>query len=121
VIPPLAAGPPALSAVERDRIRYGLIDLLDDLHHAVDPGERTAIAAAAWISAAEKALTLADHGVGGGKWLLRALHDLDEDLARRWLDAHGDIAAIMALGHEVLDRHGGPLFDGYRLAGSRPI
>ena len=44
----LAAGPPPLAEPERRRIRYGLTNLLDDLAHASDPGERTVVAAHAW-------------------------------------------------------------------------
>ena len=33
----LAAGPPGLTIAERDRLRYGLTDLLDDHLHATDP------------------------------------------------------------------------------------
>jgi hypothetical protein len=47
----LAGGPPPLTDEERDRARCGLTDLLDDLAHAADPGERTVIAAEAWTAA----------------------------------------------------------------------
>jgi hypothetical protein len=116
----LAAGPPPLTAAERERRRYGLTDLLDDLVHAIDPDERTVIAAEAWTEVARQALALADHWTGGGKWLLRELCDLDERLARRWLDAHGDPERIAELARAVLDQHGGPLFEGYRVTGERP-
>ncbi|MEV4704984.1 nucleotidyltransferase domain-containing protein [Actinoplanes sp. NPDC049316] len=114
----LAAGPAPLPPHERDRARYHLTDLLDDLVHAGDPGERTVIATTAWTSVAHQALALADHWTGTSKWLLRELRDLDEGLAGRWLEAHDDVTAIEALIREVLDQHGGPLFDGYHVAGS---
>ncbi|GAB7042869.1 MULTISPECIES: hypothetical protein [Catenuloplanes] len=44
----LAAGPAPLTEAERDRIRYALVDLLDDHAHAADPGERAVIAATLW-------------------------------------------------------------------------
>jgi len=116
----LAAGPAPLTGAERERARYCLTDGLDDLTHATDPGERTVIAASAWTSVAEQALALSDHWTGTGKWLLREFRDLDHDLAGRWLAAHGDAAAIGSLIRDLLDRHGGPLFDGYRAAGERP-
>lgn len=115
----LAAGPEPLSDDERARMRYRLTDLLDDLTHAADPGERAVISAVAWIAAAEQALAMASHWTGGGKWLLRELRDLDADLAGRWLKAQGDPDAIAALMRFVLSRNGGPLFDGYRVAGER--
>lgn len=116
----LAAGPVPLTPAERSGARYALTDLLDDLAHAADPGERTVIAATVWMTAAQQALAFADRWAGSGKWLLRELRDLDGGLADRWLAAHGDPAAIGTVAREVLDRMGGALFEGYRVAGVRP-
>ena len=116
----LAAGPTPLTEPEREWCRYVLTDLLDDLTHAAAPAERTVIGAAAWIAVAEQALALADHWTGSGKWLLRELRDLDAELADRWVAAHGDAEATATLIRQVLDGHGGPLFDGYHVAGQRP-
>jgi hypothetical protein len=116
----LAKGPARLTPAERDYARYSLTDLLDDLVHAVDPGEKTVIAATAWTTAAQQALAIADRWAGNGKWLLRELRDLDRDFAERWLAASGDAEAIKEVAREVLDRSGGPLFDGFRAMGERP-
>lgn len=116
----LAAGPAPLTEQERDWCRYALTDLLDDLTHAIDPAERTVVAAAAWTAVAEQALALADHWTGTGKWLLRELRDHDADFADQWVAAHADPAATATLIRQVLDAHGGPLFEGYRAAGQRP-
>jgi hypothetical protein len=107
----LADGPPPLTAAEHDRLRYGLTDLLDDLTHATDPGERTVIATTLWTAAASSALSFAGRWVSHGKWLLRDLRELDEDLAARWLAARDDPAPFTA---SILAEAGGPLFDGYR-------
>ncbi|MCM4077533.1 nucleotidyltransferase domain-containing protein [Paractinoplanes hotanensis] len=107
----LAEGPPALTPVERDRLRYGLTDLLDDHRHATDPGERTVIAAALWTETARAALAFAGRWLSSGKWLLRELRELDPDFAARWLAARDDPSRVAG---EVLGRAGGPLFDGYR-------
>lgn len=117
----LSRGPVPLTPGEREYARYGLTDLLDDLVHAVDPGERTVIAEAVWTSVAQRALDFADRWPGKGKWLLRELRALDRGLADRWLAAHGDPAAIEKIAREVLgNRMGGALFDGFRVAGERP-
>jgi hypothetical protein len=116
----LANGPAPLTAAERDYARYGLTDLLDDLVHSVDPGEKTVIAATAWTTAAQQALAFADRWAGNGKWLLRELREMDRELADRWLAAFGDAEAIEAVARDVLDRVGGPLFDGFRAIGERP-
>lgn len=107
----LADGPPPLSSAERDRLRYGLTDLLDDHKHAVDAGERVVIAAALWAEAARVALAFAGRWVSGGKWLLRELRELDPAFATAWLAAREDPTGVAV---EVLDRVGGPLFAGYR-------
>lgn len=107
----LAAGPPALAPADRDRLRYGLTDLLDDHRHATDDGERVVIAAALWTGSARAALAFAGRWLSSGKWLLRELRELDPGFAARWLAARDDPSAVAV---EVLDGAGGPLFDGYR-------
>jgi hypothetical protein len=104
-------GPPPLGRDERDRLRYGMTDLLDDHRHAADTGERAVIAAALWTESARVALAFAGRWVSGGKWLLRELRELDPAFADRWLAARDEPAPFA---EEVLERGGGPLFDGYR-------
>lgn len=113
----LAAGPPGPTPEELELVRYGLTDLLDDLVHAVDPGERAVIAATLWTTAAQDLLLAGNHWAGRGKWLLRELRALDPEAARIWLAAERDPGAIAAFARTVLDRLGGPLFEGYRAAG----
>lgn len=116
----LETGPDPLTPAQRDQARYVLTDLLDDLAHAADPGERRVIAATLWTDAAHQALAAANCWNGTGKWLLRELRALDADLAERWLRARDDDAATAAFAREVLDRLGGPLFDGYHAVAPRP-
>jgi hypothetical protein len=101
-------------------VRYSLTDLLDDLAHAGDAGERTVVAAAVWTAVAQHTLAFAGHWTGHGKWLLRELRDLDPDFARRCLDACGDVPATAALGRQLLDGHGGAFFAGHLVFGERP-
>ncbi|WP_127502112.1 nucleotidyltransferase domain-containing protein [Actinoplanes solisilvae] len=105
----LADGPPPLTEAERERLRYGLTDLLDDHRHATDPGERTVLTATLWTEAARAELLFSGRWVSSGKWLLR---EQDPGFAERWLAARDDPAELAA---EVLERGGGPLFDGYRI------
>jgi hypothetical protein len=107
----LAQGPPPLSPAERDRLRYGLTDLLDDFTYAVDPGERSVIASVLWLETARAALAFAGRWISGGKWLLRELRELDPALAADWTAARDDPAQLATT---VLAGAGGPLFDGYR-------
>lgn len=115
----LAGGPPPLTPAEREWGRYSLTDLLDDMVHAHDPGERVVIAECAWQAAGDHTLAFAGRWSGSGKWLLRELREYDPDMAARWLAAHGDPEAIAAYVRDLLDRNGGPLFEGYRVAGLR--
>jgi hypothetical protein len=107
----LADGPPPLTDAERDWLRYSLTDGLDDLTHAVDPGERVVIATALWVESARTALAFAGRWLSHGKWLLRELRELDPSLAADWLAARDDPAPFA---ERVLRPAGGPLFDGYR-------
>lgn len=117
----LAKGPAPLTAQERELGRYVLTDLLDDLVHAADSGERSVIAVTAWTAAAQQSLAFADRWAGAGKWLVRELRGLDTELAERWLAAYPDLSAIELIVREILERLGGPLFDGYQVSGERPI
>lgn len=124
----LDAGPEPMAPAQLEAARYGLTDLLDDLVHATDPGERQVIAATLWTNAAHGALVAANRWDGTGKWLLRELRSLDESrgavfeagLADRWLAAQDDPAAVEAFARGVLERLGGPLFDGYLAVAPRP-
>jgi hypothetical protein len=116
----LDAGPDPMAPAQRDAVRYGLTDLLDDLVHATDPGERRVIAASLWTDAAHCALIAANRWNGNGKWLLRELRLHDPELADRWLAAQHDPAAVEAFARSILERLGGPLFDGYRAVAPRP-
>jgi hypothetical protein len=109
-----------LTAAEQAHIRDSLTDLLDDLAHAGDPGERTVVAAAVWTAVAQHTLAFAGHWTGHGKCLLRELRDLDPDVAQGWLDACGDGPATAALGRQLLDGHGGAFFAGHHVLGERP-
>jgi hypothetical protein len=113
----LAAGPKPRSEAERAWLRYALTDLIDDYVHANDDGECATLESVLWIAAAQNALSFADHWIGVGKWMLRELRDLDPDLASRWLAARTD---PLPFATEVLDRAGGPLFEGYRVAAETP-
>jgi hypothetical protein len=110
----LAAGPPPLTTPQADRWRYTLTDLLDDLTHVIDAGERIALTGTGWVTAAEAALVLRGAWSGRGKWLLRELRALDPGLASAWLSASGSADAVAAFVRRVLDDAGGPLYDGYR-------
>jgi hypothetical protein len=115
----LLAGPPALPTAELDGCRYGLSDLLDDLAGSADPGETLVIGWTVFTQTARLALLQAGHWLGGGKWLLRELRDLDPGLAARLLAAVGHPERLTEIADEVLAGTGGRLWEGYRQAGER--
>jgi predicted nucleotidyltransferase len=116
----LAVGPPALTTVELERLRYALTDALDDLSDADDPGERDILAGAVLVGAAELALLSRRQWLGRGKWLVRRLRAFDGPLADRLLAAHrhavanGDPAELITAADDIVTRVGGRLAAGYR-------
>jgi hypothetical protein len=122
----LAAGPPQLTADERDRHRYVLTDLLDDLEGCQDPGELAHIAAGVLVRASEVALVVSGRWRGTGKWLHRELVALDAGLAAELVTAHraaladGDTAPLSGVAHRVLEQAGGRLLEGFVAPGEDP-
>ena len=116
----LAAGPGSLTADELDDARYSLSDLLDDLAHSTDPVETAINAADAWRATAQLACDLAGTWRGGGKWAVRELRAADPEFASRWASVRTQPSLVASLAREVLERAGGPLFEGYRRVGTRP-
>ena len=125
----LEAGPRPLTGDDLASARYAVTDLLDDLVHAVDSHEQLVTATLLADRAAQLLLRGARHWWGQGKWVARELADLDERHGTAWRSRHesalrsaagGDIAPLVAFASEVLARHGGPFFEGHRLAGTDP-
>ncbi|MCX4750694.1 nucleotidyltransferase domain-containing protein [Kitasatospora sp. NBC_01287] len=114
----LAAGPPPLGPGERESLRYGLTEALDDLADNTDPDERAAIATVLLRQAAD---LLFDHHrawSGAGKWLPRRLLAASPTLGAALLSGHRtaveDPAALLHAGGRVLARTGGTLREGFR-------
>jgi hypothetical protein len=116
----LVAGPRPLSDEELSSRRYLLTDILDDLVSAVSEDERDVIAGVVLTRAAELFLLSCGSWLGGGKWLVRNLHDADPRMATRLMAAHrcaistGQTSGLIAVSEEILDAVGGRLTEGYR-------
>ncbi|MGI5272277.1 cupin domain-containing protein [Nonomuraea sp. CA-218870] len=120
----LESGPGAPSQAALDRARYVLSDLLDDLEGATDPGELAFIEWNVVEAAARLALSLGGRWQGDGKWLLRELRAHDPGLAEALLRARQAPDELAAVAGRVLERAGGRLWEGYRVAGDvfhRPL
>ena len=125
----LAAGPPRLAGDDLASLRYAVTDAMDDVTHAHDAHERLVTATLLADEAAHLLLHGAGHWWGRGKWVARELADLDRRHGTDWRPRHeqalvtavaGDVSLLLAFADDVLTRHGGPLFEGHRLAGTDP-
>jgi hypothetical protein len=125
----LSAGPPRLAGDELASLRYAVTDAMDDVTHAHDAHERLVTATMLADEAAHLLLHGARHWWGRGKWVARELADLDARDGTDWRPRHeqalvtaaaGDVSLLLAFADDVLAQHGGPLFEGHRLAGTDP-
>jgi nucleotidyltransferase-like protein len=117
----MAAGPPVLSPVDRERRRYGITDLLDDLRAPRSPEEQAATGALLFPALADYYFRTRRLWSATGKTIPRALLRVDAVLSARFsrsfedLFRRGESDAVIALADELLRPDGGLLFDGYRL------
>ncbi|WP_157751879.1 nucleotidyltransferase domain-containing protein [Actinoplanes derwentensis] len=122
----LAAGPPDPGAAAVDYQRYLVTDLLDDLRGATDPVEVAYLAATIVLSASDLLLLAENRWSARGKWLPRRLAEVDPGLPGRLVEGHravltgDDRELLLAAVRAVLDHTGGPLQEGFRVAGTVP-
>lgn len=120
-------GPGPVSDDDLTARRYLLTDLLDDFRGCQDPAEMAFIAGGLLLAAGELALFSSGQWVSLGKWLPRRLVDLDSGTLASLLSGHKavileprDKAELEKAVLAVLHRAGGPLTEGYRVAGEDP-
>lgn len=117
----IAAGPPALTADEEQRMRYGLTDLLDDLREPRSREELIGTATRLYGQLADYYLRRGGHWSGAGKAIPRVLQRVNADFSTHFTHAfdqlftHSDIGAVVDLAESVLNVAGGPLFDGFMM------
>jgi hypothetical protein len=122
----LEAGLPPVPAAELDRRRYMLTDSLDDLRGSRDPVEDVFIGAGLVADAGELAVLAQGGWLASGKWVPRTLAALPGDLgqvlagAARALARDGDKQPLDDAVTGVLGLAGGPLTEGYTVAGVDP-
>jgi hypothetical protein len=122
----LAAGPAAPAADQLAVQRYLVTDLLDDLRGCSDPVETAFLAATLVLTASDLLLLSGNRWSARGKWLPRRLAEVDAELparlaaAQQAVIADGDREPLVSAVQAILDRTGGPLQEGFRLAGAEP-
>lgn len=121
-----AKGSSPISIEEMRRRRYALTDQLDDLIGATDPTELLYISQQLLIGASELALLSKAQWLASGKWLSRHLAlsepelSLQLSIAVKTVLETGEKKQLREVVHEILERVGGPLTEGYRVAGEIP-
>ncbi len=122
----LAAGPGPLSDADRDSMRYGLSDTLDDLADSTEPVVTAAVAFATWEQAARLLLAADGRWWGTGKWLVHELREHDATHGTSYaLRLHAGLAAaverdpvlLTVVVEEILESAGGRLWVGFRAEG----
>ena len=122
----LEAGPGPLSDADRDSMRYGLTDLLDDLADCTDRVLAAVVAFAAFEAAAKLLLAVDGRWWGTGKWLIHELRERDAIHGTSYaLRLHAGLVSaverdpvlLTVVAEEILEAAGGRLFAGYRLEG----
>ncbi|MDI6099118.1 nucleotidyltransferase domain-containing protein [Actinoplanes sp. NEAU-A12] len=122
----LAVGPAAPPTRTVDMQRYLVTDLVDDLRGCSDPVEIAYLAATLVLATSDLLLLAENRWSARGKWLPRRLAEIDPDLpgrlaaAQRAVVVGGDREPLVAAVLSVLDHTGGPLQEGFRLAGEDP-
>ncbi|GAA1589651.1 hypothetical protein GCM10009828_012890 [Actinoplanes couchii] len=120
----LAAGPAAPGDGVVDYQRYLVTDLLDDLRGASGAVEIAYLAGTIMLAASDLLLLAENRWSARGKWLPRRVAEVDPELPGRLADglraavSDSDRDVLIAAVLAVLDHTGGPLQDGFRVAGT---
>lgn len=115
----LEKGPEQWTASTIDFNRYFITDVLDDFVGSGERAEEIFIANALAEQLAEFVLRTNGQWTGASKWAARALRNWDSKFADRFVDSFdrfyrlGEKQAIIDLAEEILQPHGGRLFDGF--------
>ncbi|KAA0948532.1 nucleotidyltransferase domain-containing protein [Sporosarcina sp. ANT_H38] len=115
----LKKGPEVWSIETIEMKRYMVTDALDDLIGSTKRAEELFIANTLAYVIHEFVLRTNVQWIGSSKWIVRALNQFDKNFAQTFVQAFdlfyktGRKDGIIALTNEVLEPHGGRLFEGY--------
>lgn len=117
----LYAGPEKWTASTIELKRYFLTDVLDDFIGASNRSEGIFIAGTLAELAAEFVLRTNNRWIGSSKWIHRSLVEFDIEFADAFTEAFdlfyttNDKNKVIHIVEEILEPHGGRLFDGFSL------
>ncbi|WP_337268809.1 nucleotidyltransferase domain-containing protein [Oryzifoliimicrobium ureilyticus] len=116
----MAAGPPPFKGPSYETLRYQISDHADDLRGERPAEEHVAIAALLHQKLADLILLGRGRWTARGKWIPRALNDLDAKLAAKFNAAfadafQGNTKRLIGLVEGELESHGGHFFNGFKL------
>ncbi|MGC1308246.1 MAG: nucleotidyltransferase domain-containing protein [Phormidesmis sp.] len=118
----LAEGPPHWKKLEIDNSRYAITDILDDLHEPRSRAEQIASATVLFSQLSNHFLRSRQLWSAKGKTIPRRLREVDTEFSIRFEESFqelfttGHATQVITLAKEVLERNGGRLFEGHKLA-----
>ncbi|MBE9059506.1 nucleotidyltransferase domain-containing protein [cf. Phormidesmis sp. LEGE 11477] len=118
----LAKGPPHWQALDVDNSRYAITDIVDDLYAPRSRAEQIASATVLFSQLANHFLRSRQLWSAKGKTIPRRLREVDPEFAVRFEESFqalfttGRATQVITLAEEVLERSGGRLFKGHKLA-----
>jgi hypothetical protein len=113
-------GPPALTPEDDRKLRYGITDLLDDMRDSRSYAELIATGGQLYEALADYYLRKNGLWSAKVKSIPRVLERADSDISLRYGESFetlfrcGDASAVIVFAEELLQTHGGLLFEGYR-------
>src|SRR5262245_46979357 len=116
----IAAGPPKLSDEDERKLRYTITNLIDDIRQPRSREELTASGAELYGALANYYFRTNGLWSAVNKSIPRRLGKADPELHSRFRDGFeelfvgGNSDKVISLAEEILKRHGGFLFDGYK-------
>lgn len=120
-------GPAPVSDSDLERRRYAITDQLSDLVAARTDDETLIVAAAVIRELGNFLLAVNRRWSGSGKWLLREMTTLDQELNTHYATGlcdglraatNGDPHPLHTIGMAILGEFGGPIFDGFHRGGA---
>ena len=116
----IAMGPPPLTSDDDRKLRYSITDLLDDIRDPRSYAELVATGGQLFEALANYYLRRNGLWSAKGKSIPRVLARAEAAFAEKYRQAserlfrNGDASVVIGLAEDVLQPHGGLLFEGYR-------